>query len=89
MSDEDLKDLMNFYDYIEVQPASACTHLIGEDKKFHNIMEYNGYVSRLVKTAKSMGKLVCATGDVHNLRPEDLIYRKVIVHQKLMVKSIL
>lgn len=82
MSDEDLKDLMNFYDYIEVQPASACTHLIGEDKKFHNIMEYNGYVSRLVKTAKSMGKLVCATGDVHNLRPEDLIYRKVIVHQK-------
>ncbi len=29
-----------------------------------------------------MGKLVCATGDVHNLRPEDLIYRKVIVHQK-------
>lgn len=82
LSDDDLKELMNFYDYIEVQPYTACTHLIGEDKKFHNVMEYNGYVSRIVKLARSMGKLVCATGDVHNLREDDLIYRKVIINQK-------
>lgn len=82
MSDDELVDAMNFYDYIEVQPASCNSHLIGPDKKFHNVLEYNGYVSRLVKTAKRMGKLVVATGDVHNLRPEDLIYRKIIVHQK-------
>lgn len=82
LSNDDLRDLMNFYDFIEVQPASAASHLIGNDKKFHNEMEYNGYITNLVKTGKAMGKLVCATGDVHNLRPEDLIYRKVIVHQK-------
>lgn len=82
LTDEDLMDLMNFYDYIEVQPSTACSHLIGSDKKFHNVMEYNGYVSRLVKTAKKMGKIPVATGDVHNLRPDDLLYRKVIVHQK-------
>ena len=82
MSDAELIDMMNFYDYIEVQPAVCATHLIGDNQKFHNLMEYNGYVSRLVKTAKNMGKLVVATGDVHNLMPDDLIYRKVIVHQK-------
>ena len=82
LQDDDLMDLMNFYDYIEVQPVNCATHLIGEDKKFHNVFEYNGYVSRLVKLAKKMGKLVVATGDVHNLTPDDLIYRKVIVHQK-------
>ena len=58
MSDDELVDAMNFYDYIEVQPASCNSHLIGPDKKFHNILEYNGYISRLVKTAKRMGKLV-------------------------------
>lgn len=82
ISDDDLKDLMNFYDYIEVFPASACSHLIGDGRMFHSVMEYNSYIARLVSVAKSMNKLVCATGDVHNLRPDDLIYRKVIVHQK-------
>ena len=82
LSDDELMDLMNFYDYIEVQPASSCSHLIGNDKKFHNILEYNGYVTRLIKTAKRLGKLVVATSDAHNLRPEDIIYRKIIVHQK-------
>lgn len=82
MLDDELYDLMNFYDYIEVNPVNCATHLIGDNKKFHNILEYNGYVSRLVKTAKKMGKLVVASGDVHNLRPDDLIYRKVIIHQK-------
>lgn len=82
LSDDELMDLMNFYDYIEVQPASSCSHLIGNDKKFHNILEYNGYITRLIKNAKKMGKLVVASGDVHNLRPEDIIYRKIIVHQK-------
>ena len=82
LTDDELIDMMKFYDYIEVQPASACSHIIGSDKKFHNIMEYNGYISRLIKTAKKIGKLPVATGDVHNLRPDDLIYRKIIIGQK-------
>ncbi|MDE6285260.1 MAG: PolC-type DNA polymerase III, partial [Bacilli bacterium] len=80
--DNDLMDLMQFYDYIEVQPASACSHLIGPDKTFHTVIDYNNYIARLVRLGKKCGKLVCATGDVHNLTPDDLIYRKVIVHQK-------
>lgn len=82
LTDDELIDMMNFYDYIEVNPASCCTHIIGRDKKFHNIQEYNGYITRLIKLAKKIGKLPVATGDVHNLRPDDLIYRKIIIHQK-------
>ncbi len=82
MNDDELIDLMNFYDYIEVNPATSCSHLIGMNKRFHSIMEYNGYISRLVKLAKRIGKIPVATGDVHNLRPDDLIYRKIIIHQK-------
>ena len=82
MNDDELIDLINFYDYIEVNPATSCSHLIGMNKRFHSIMEYNGYISRLVKLAKRIGKIPVATGDVHNLRPDDLIYRKIIIHQK-------
>ena len=82
LTDEELADLMNFYDYIEVYPASSCSHLIGLNQRFHSELEYQNYIKRLIKIAKQQGKMVCATGDVHNLYPEDLIYRKVIVHQK-------
>ncbi|MEG0977030.1 MAG: PolC-type DNA polymerase III [Bacilli bacterium] len=82
LTDDELSEMMKFYDYIEVCPASACTHLIGPEKKFHSEIEYNNYIKRLVRVGESSGKLVCAVGDVHNLYKEDLIYRKVIVHQK-------
>lgn len=82
LTDEELLDMMSFYDFIEVQPANVATHLIGLDKTFKTVVDYNNYVARLVRLGKQAGKLVCATGDVHNLRPDDLIYRKVIIHQK-------
>lgn len=82
LTDEELMDMMDFYDYIEVQPASACSHLIGSEKMFSTVVQYQNYVMRLVSLAKKRGKMVCATGDVHNLRPDDLLYRKVIIHQK-------
>lgn len=81
LSDEELGDMMDFYDYIEVYPASCCSHLIGQDR-FKNIVEYQNYIKRIIKIAKAKNKMVCAVGDVHNLYAEDLIYRKVIVHQK-------
>ncbi len=82
LTDEELGDMMDFYDYIEVNPASSCSHIINMNSTFHTEYEYQGYLKRLIKVAKDKGKMVCATGDVHNLYPDDLIYRKVIVHQK-------
>ncbi len=80
--DEELVNMMSFYDYIEVQPISAFTHLIGPDQKFSNRVEAEEYLKRIVRVAKEAGKPVVATGDVHNLTKEDKIYREIIVNQK-------
>ena len=80
--DEELVNMMNFYDYIEVQPISAFTHLIGPEAKFPNVHAAEEYVKRIIRVAKEAGKPVVATGDVHNLRKEDKIYREIIVNQK-------
>jgi DNA polymerase-3 subunit alpha (Gram-positive type) len=80
--DEELVNMMNFYDYIEVQPISCFTHLIGPNGQFANEKEAKDYVSRIIRVAKDAGKLVVATGDVHNFRKEDLIYREIIINQK-------
>lgn len=82
LDDEDLREMMSFYDYIEVYPDNVVTHLIGEDKVFKSVYEYHNYVQRIINVAASASKLVVATSDAHNLRPDDLIYRKIIINQK-------
>ncbi len=80
--DEELVNMMNFYDYIEVQPISAFSHLIGPEAKFSNQTAAEEYLKRIVRVAKEAGKPVVATGDVHNLKKEDKIYREIIINQK-------
>ncbi len=80
--DEELVNMMNFYDYIEVQPISAFSHLIGPESKFPNILAAEEFLKRIIRVAKEAGKPVVATGDVHNLTKDDLIYREIIINQK-------
>ncbi len=80
--DEELVNMMSFYDYIEVQPVSAFTHLIGPEAKFPNVYAAEEYLKRIIRIAKEAGKPVVATGDVHNLKKEDKIYREIIINQK-------
>ncbi len=80
--DEELVNMMSFYDYIEVQPVSAFTHLIGPERKFGSSYEAEEYLKRIIRVAKEAGKPVVATGDVHNLTKEDKIYREIIINQK-------
>ncbi len=80
--DEELVNMMSFYDYIEVQPISCFTHLIGPGRKFSSDLEAQEYLKRITRVAKEAGKPVVASGDVHNLKKEDKIYREIIVNQK-------
>ena len=82
LEDEELVNMMNFYDYIEVQPVSVFSHLIGPNQKFNSIIEAENHLKKIIRVAESAGKLVVATGDVHNLKKEDLIYREIIINQK-------
>ena len=80
--DEELVNMMSFYDYIEVQPISVFSHLIGPERKFPNELAAEEYLKRIIDIAKQAGKPVLATGDVHNLRKEDKIYREIIINQR-------
>jgi len=82
LEDEDLVNMMSFYDYIEIQPPEVFSHLIGEERKFSTINIAQEYLKRIIRVAKSAGKIVVATGDVHNLTKEDKIYREIIVNTK-------
>lgn len=80
-SDEELTNIINFYDYVEVQPLDCYCHLVPGD--FANDAELLENVQKIIRVTKAAGKLICATGDVHHLKAEDKIYREIIINQKV------
>ena len=79
--DSELANLMKFYDYIEVQPPCIGEYLI-DTSEFTNIIELENNIKKIIRVAESSNIMVCATGDVHQVDPEDLIYRKIIINQR-------
>ena len=81
-SDEELTNIINFYDYVEIQPLDLYSHLL-ESGDFGSYEELVEVVKKIIKTTTDAGKIIVATGDVHNLEKEDKIYREIIVNQKV------
>ncbi len=79
---EELSNIINFYDYVEVQPPEVYDHLL-QTGDFSNIFELKNHIKKIIDATKSAGKLIVATGDVHHFTREDKIYREIIVHQKV------
>ena len=80
-SEDDLRNVMEYYDFIEVNPPSILTHLT-ETSDFANMFEIKETIKKIINTADSINKPVCACGDVHTLDPNDNIYREILVAQK-------
>ncbi len=81
--DEELSNLMQFYDYIEVQPISAMTHLLQMGTSgFKTKIDLEEHLKKIIRVAKDAGKLVVATSDAHYLTPKDKIERDIIIAQK-------
>ncbi len=84
--DEDIIEAMKFYDYIEVQPPENYSHLLrGHD--INNLDHLHKCLKRIIDCAKKCGKLIVATGDVHNISKEDRLYREIIVNQNVPGKG--
>ena len=84
--DEDLMEAMKWYDYIEVQPISNYEHLL----RYHDVNnkeDLEKVVEKIIRCAKEVGKPVVATGDVHQVNKDDLIYREIIVNQNVPGKG--
>ena len=75
--------MMQFYDYIEVQPPEVYSYLLDiESSGFKNMLDITNHIERIIRVAKDAGVIVCATGDAHHLLREDKIYREIIINQK-------
>ena len=81
-SEEELSNIIRFYDYVEVQPPECYSHLI-ETNDFANEAEVISNIKKIINTTIDAGKLIVATGDVHHITREDKIYREIIVNQKV------
>ena len=83
LEDEELAKMMQFYDYIEVQPPEVYSYLLDiESSGFKNMLDITNHIERIIRVAKDAGVIVCATGDAHHLLREDKIYREIIINQK-------
>ncbi len=79
---EELTNIINFYDYVEVQPPEVYDHLI-QMGDFANIFELKNHIKKIIDATKDAGKMIVATGDVHHFTREDKIYREIIINQKV------
>ena len=78
--DEEIERLVNFYDYLEVQPIMNNAFMTRKTRngKRYTLEDLRNFVRRIVALGEQYGKPVCATCDVHFLDPEDEIYRRII-----------
>ena len=79
---QELTNIINFYDYVEVQPPEVYGHLL-QTSDFGSESEIQNHIRKIVEATKESGKLIVATGDVHHFKREDKIYREIIVNQKV------
>ena len=80
-SDEEMRDIIGFYDYVEVQPPECYIHLI-QTGDFLNDEELKNHLKKIIRLTQEAGKYIVATGDVHHMTREDKIYREIIINQK-------
>ena len=81
-TDEELSDLMNFYDIIEVQPPEVNSYII-DTENLNGEIELQEITKKIINLALKKNLPVIATGDVHHLDREDKIYREIIINQKV------
>ncbi len=78
--EEEIARLVDFYDYLEIQPLGNNAFLIrDEDSPIadeNDLIEIN---KKIVRLGEAFHKPVVATCDVHFLDPEDEIYRRIIM----------
>ncbi|MDO4478158.1 MAG: PolC-type DNA polymerase III [Lachnospiraceae bacterium] len=78
-SDAEIAAIVDYYDYLEIQPTANDQYLVREQRYGITSMEQlRDNTRRIVKLGEQFHKPVCATCDVHFLNPEDEIYRRII-----------
>ena len=81
--DEEIARLVNFYDYLEIQPLGNNEFMLrGERPTFESKDDLIRLNKKIVSLGEQFHKPVVATCDVHFLNPEDEVYRRIIMAGK-------
>ena len=80
-SDDELKRIASFYDFLEIQPLSNNMFMLAKGLAA-DVEELRNYNRTVVRLGEELGKMVVATGDVHFLNPEDEIFRHILLATK-------
>ena len=82
-SEEEIARLVNFYDYLEIQPIGNNAFMLESDKyDAKTVEDLQNYNRRIVELGEQYHKPVVATCDVHFLNPEDEQYRRILMAGK-------
>ncbi|MCM1568772.1 MAG: PolC-type DNA polymerase III [Roseburia sp.] len=83
-SDVQIARLVNFYDYLEIQPCGNNHFMIASERvrSVNSIEDIQNLNRRVVALGEQFHKPVVATCDVHFLDPEDEVYRRIIMAGK-------
>ena len=83
-SDTEIARLVNFYDYLEIQPVGNNRFMIASDKlpQIESEEDIKNINREIVRLGEQFKKPVVATCDVHFLDPEDEVYRCIIMAGK-------
>ncbi len=82
--DDEISRLVNFYDYLEIQPVGNNAFMIEEERftNINSVQDLQEMNRKIVRLGEEFHKPVVATCDVHFLDPEDSLYRSVIQASK-------
>ncbi|MBQ4068413.1 MAG: PolC-type DNA polymerase III [Lachnospiraceae bacterium] len=81
--DHEIARLVDFYDYLEIQPLGNNMFMLESDKvNVKSVDELKDINKKIVKLGEEFNKPVVATCDVHFLDPEDEVYRRIIMAGK-------
>jgi len=75
---EELCEIASFYDYLEIQPEGNNEYMLRE-RMVPDVEALHDHVRTVIRLGKELNKPVCATGDVHFLRPRDEVYRRILM----------
>lgn len=81
-SEPEIARIVDFYDYLEIQPIGNNAFLLREDNDINSEADLQELNRKIVRLGEQFNKPVVATCDVHFLNPEDEVYRRIIMAGK-------
>lgn len=82
-SADEVARIVNFYDYLEIQPVGNNEFMLHSDRyAADSIEDLQNYNRKIVELGEVYQKPVVATCDVHFLDPQDELYRRILMAGK-------